>query len=91
MFPDKYFSQRFFANKYFPPGSILVTFNGAYAIIVTYKPGSPDLIFDQLRGITVSLDKQAIAESADTGVIETIGRTSVISGGITGSTIERVK
>ena len=93
MFSDFYYTKKHYSEKYWWFGSVVVTgpsFAGAYAIIVTYKPSGPTVLFDSLRGVTVDLSTTAIAEDADMAVVERIGRTATITGRPTG-TIERVK
>jgi hypothetical protein len=93
MFYEGYHTKKYNSDKYWWYGAIVVTgvdFRGAYAVIVRYRPSGPTLVFDALRGVTVDLDKTAVAEDADPAVIETIGKTSTITSRPTGS-IERVK
>lgn len=93
MLNNLYHSRQYTSDKYNWYGAVVVTspdYAGAYAIIVTYRPGSPKAVFDALRGVTVDLERSAIASDADLATIETIGKTATITGRPTG-TIERVK
>lgn len=93
MISELYFTNKYYTDKYWWYGAVVVTgpsYAGAYAIIVTYKPAGPTVLFDSLRGVTVDLSTTAIAEDADMAVVERIGRTATITGRPTG-TIERVK
>ena len=94
MLSDKFFSVKYWTNKYWWFEAIVVTgqsFAGAYAIIVRYKLSARTAVFYALRGVTVELDRTAIAEDADQQVIERIGRSAIITGGTSDSTIERVQ
>ena len=91
MFAPIYFNTQYFEPRYFPPGLVLVlSYAGAYAIVVELNPSTPDVEFTHMRGMTMLVPK-ADLEDATMGAVTHLKPRATIQGGMSGSTIERVK
>jgi len=94
MFDRSYFAARYFAGRYFQHGDVTIlvlSYAGAYAYVVLYKPSGPLVEYGELDNIVFSpIAYSDIDERNRESVIQPTQRNTDISGGVAGSTIERV-